>query len=85
MSSNAGGLILWHPGVGDVGPHPMDVRVTDEHTHPNLAGAVLDAELVIAGLKLIKADGLTAFLTEKAKAIAPADLSKAAPLPAAAK
>jgi lysophospholipase L1-like esterase len=65
---------LGHDAVMKLFPAPVvaaDGRVTDEHTHPNLAGAVLDAELVVAGLKGIKEDRLTAFLTGKARAIVP--------------
>ena len=79
---------LGHDAVMKLFPAPVtgaDGRVTDEHTHPNLAGAVLNAELVVAGLKMIKEDRLTVFLTAKAKAIAPADLSKPPLVPAAAK
>jgi lysophospholipase L1-like esterase len=44
----------------------------DEHTHPNWAGAELNAQLVIAGLKSLKENPLNAFLSEKAKPIEPA-------------
>lgn len=77
---------LGHDAVMKLFPAPVtgaDGRVADEHTHPNLAGAVLNAELVVGGLKMIKEDRLTAFLTEKAKAIPAVDLSKPAPVPAA--
>jgi lysophospholipase L1-like esterase len=49
-----------------------DGRVTDEHTHPNLAGANLNAEIVVAGIKMIHEDRLASFLNAKGNAIAPA-------------
>jgi lysophospholipase L1-like esterase len=46
----------------------------DEHTHTNLAGAELNARLVIAGLRSLEIAGLPAFLGNKARTI---DASKA--------
>jgi lysophospholipase L1-like esterase len=57
----------------------------DEHTHTNLAGAVLNAQCVVAGLKALKGDPLAPFLSAAAKDIAPADLGKPAPAPMAVK
>jgi len=73
---------LGHDAVMKLFPAPVtsaDGRVTDEHTHPNLAGAVLNAEIVVAGIKMIHEDRLASFLNAKGRAIAPADLSKPAP------
>ena len=46
-----------------------DGKVVDEHTHPNLAGAVLNAECVVAGLKGLKENPLVHFLSAKADAV----------------
>ncbi len=73
---------LGHDAVMQLFPAPVTAAngsVTDEHTHTNLAGAVLNAESVIAGLKALKDSPLVAFLSAKAKDIAPADLTKSAP------
>lgn len=81
---------LGHDAVMKLFPAPVtnaEGRVTDETVHPNLAGAVLNAEIVVAGIKMLHEDRLASFLNAKGRAIAPADLSKPAPepKPAAAK
>lgn len=43
----------------------------DEHTHPNWAGAELNAQLVVAGAKAIPGNPLGAYFSEKAAAIQP--------------
>ncbi|HEX2854545.1 MAG TPA: rhamnogalacturonan acetylesterase [Opitutaceae bacterium] len=43
----------------------------DEHTHPNWAGADLDAQLVVAGAKALPGNPLKAYFSEKAAAIQP--------------
>jgi lysophospholipase L1-like esterase len=43
----------------------------DPHTHTSRAGAELNAECVIAGLKGLKQDPLAHFFSEKAKGVAP--------------
>lgn len=48
-----------------------DGRVVDEHTHPNLPGAQLNAEFVIAGLKALQPNPLAAFFSTKAGEVAP--------------
>ena len=73
---------LGHDAVMKLFPDPVTSptgTVSDEHTHTNLAGAVLNAESVIGGLKALKDSPLVAFLSAKAKDIAPADLTKPAP------
>ena len=57
----------------------------DEHTHTNLAGAVLNAQCIVAGLKALKGDPLAPFFSKAAKEVAPADLGKPAPAPMAGK
>ncbi|MFT3780549.1 MAG: rhamnogalacturonan acetylesterase [Nibricoccus sp.] len=43
------------------------VSTPDEHTHPNFAGSVLNARVVIEGLKSIPNSPLAAFINEKAE------------------
>ena len=65
---------LGHDAVMKLFPAPVtmpDGRVVDEHTHPNLAGAVLNAECVVSGLKGLKENPLAPFFSAKADAIAP--------------
>jgi lysophospholipase L1-like esterase len=78
---------LGHDAVMKLYPAPVTAangRVTDEHTHTNLAGAELNAASVVAGLKALKPDPLAPFFSARAKDIAPADLTKPAPIPAKA-
>jgi hypothetical protein len=42
----------------------------DEHTHPNLAGAELNAAFVVAGLKALKDDPLARYFSDKAGGLA---------------
>ncbi|MEO7190865.1 MAG: rhamnogalacturonan acetylesterase [Vicinamibacterales bacterium] len=44
----------------------------DEHTHPNRAGAELNASVVVAGLKALNGNPLAAYFSDRAKAIAAA-------------
>jgi lysophospholipase L1-like esterase len=46
--------------------------------HTSLAGAQTNAVCVVAGIKALKDNPLTAFLSEQGKAVAPADLSQSA-------
>jgi len=50
--------------------------------HTSLAGAQTNAVCFIAGIKVLKENPLTAYLSEMGKAVGPADLSKPAPKPA---
>ena len=43
----------------------------DEHTHPNRAGAELNAEFVIAGLKALPANPLAKYCSAKAAGVKP--------------
>ena len=44
----------------------------DEHTHPNLAGAKINASFVIAGLKAVKNDPLAPYFSAQAEEVPPA-------------
>ena len=46
----------------ELGPEKVDPLFGDEHTHTSLAGAQLNAECVIAGVKALPKDPLGAFL-----------------------
>ncbi len=66
---------LGHDAVMKLFPAPVTAangRVTDEHTHTNWAGAVLNAECVVAGLKALKPDPLAPYFSAKAAGIVPA-------------
>jgi lysophospholipase L1-like esterase len=49
----------------ELGPGGVDLLFDDEHTHTSLAGAELNAQCVIAGLKILKENPLAAFLSQK--------------------
>ena len=49
----------------------MEPLFADPHTHTSRAGAELNADCVIAGLKGLKDDPLARFFSEKAKDVAP--------------
>lgn len=53
----------------EMGPDKVNTLFADEHTHTTLAGAELNAECVIAGLKGLKENPLSAFLSAKAAAV----------------
>ncbi|MDR3458386.1 MAG: GDSL-type esterase/lipase family protein [Verrucomicrobiae bacterium] len=55
--------------------------VAGQGPHTSLAGAETNAICVVAGLKGLKENPLAKFLSEKADAVAPADLSQPAPAP----
>lgn len=52
-------------------PAQVDTLFGDEHTHTTRAGAELNAECVIAALKILPENPLAPFFSEKAKAVAP--------------
>jgi lysophospholipase L1-like esterase len=54
-----------------LGPEKVEPLFGDEHTHTSRAGAELNAECVIAGLKALKTNPLGADFSQKAKAVAP--------------
>src|ERR1039458_5702179 len=56
-----------------VGPEKVDPLFGDPHTHTSRAGAELNAECVIAGLKALAANPLAQFFSLKARDIAPYD------------
>jgi lysophospholipase L1-like esterase len=53
----------------EMGPDKVDPLFADEHTHTTLAGAELNAECVIAGLKGLKENPLSAFFSAKGAAV----------------
>ncbi|HEX8710443.1 MAG TPA: rhamnogalacturonan acetylesterase [Terracidiphilus sp.] len=54
-----------------LGPQAVDALFGDPHTHTDWAGAVLNAESVVAGLRDLPGDPLAQYLSTKGKAIAP--------------
>lgn len=50
----------------DLGPEKVDPLFGDEHTHTTRAGAELNAECVIVGLKSLPKDPLESYFSEKA-------------------
>lgn len=54
-----------------LGPQAVDGLFGDPHTHTNWAGAVVNAEAVVAGLRDLPGDPLAPYLSEKGKAISP--------------
>lgn len=54
-----------------LGPQAVDALFGDPHTHTDWAGAVLNAESVVAGLRDLPGDPLAKYLSEKGKAIPP--------------
>jgi lysophospholipase L1-like esterase len=55
----------------ELGPEKVDPLFGDPHTHTSAAGAELNAQCVIAGLKRLKDDPLAAYFSPKAQDIAP--------------
>jgi lysophospholipase L1-like esterase len=55
-----------------IGPEKVDPLFADEHTHTTLAGAEVNAESVIAGLKALKQNPLAPYFSGRAAGIAPA-------------
>ena len=53
-----------------LGPEKVEPLFADPHTHTSRAGAELNAECVIAGLKGLEANPLAQFFSEKAKGVA---------------
>ena len=49
----------------ELGPEKVEPLFGDEHTHTSAAGAELNAQCVIAGLKALKADPLAPYLREE--------------------
>lgn len=54
-----------------LGQAAVDPLFGDPHTHTTMAGAVLNAECVVAGLRALPRHPLDKYLTEKGKAIQP--------------
>jgi lysophospholipase L1-like esterase len=57
-----------------MGPAAVNPLFGDEHTHTTRAGAELNAECVIAGLKALRNDPLAQFFSAKAATVKPAEL-----------
>ena len=55
----------------ELGPEKVEPLFGDPHTHTSAAGAELNAQCVIAGLKRLKDDPLAAYFSPKAQDIAP--------------
>lgn len=55
-----------------LGPQKVDLLFGDEHTHTSWAGAVINAEAVVAGLKVLKNGPLSHYFSAKGKAISKA-------------
>lgn len=53
-------------------PNPTPDKPKGETVHTGWEGAVLNAEVVVSGLKALKDDPVAAYFSEKARAIAPA-------------
>jgi lysophospholipase L1-like esterase len=60
---------------------PLFSPAETENVHTGWDGAVLNAEIVVSGLKALKADPLAPYFSAVAQGIAPADLSSPAPAP----
>ncbi len=54
-----------------LGPQKVEPLFADEHTHTSRAGAELNAECVVVGLKTLKNNPLAAYFSEKAKGVGP--------------
>lgn len=54
-----------------MGPAAVDPLFGDPHTHTTMAGAVLNAECVVAGLKALPGHPLNKYLSAKGRATAP--------------
>ena len=54
-----------------MGPEAVDGLFGDPHTHTDMAGAVINAEAVVSGLRALPGDALAKYLSDKGRAIAP--------------
>ena len=63
----------------ELGPEKVEPLFADPHTHTSRAGAELNAECVIAGLKALPANPLAPFFSEKAKSVTPENGKKVSP------
>ncbi len=54
-----------------MGPEAVDKLFGDPHTHTDWAGAVINAEAAVAGLRDLPGDPLAPYLSAKGKAVAP--------------
>jgi len=63
----------------ELGPDQVEPLFADPHTHTSRAGAELNAECVVAGLKGLASNPLAAYFSEKAKGVAPESRDTLAP------
>jgi hypothetical protein len=61
---------LW-PLLGFAPSEAVDGLFGDPHTHTNMAGAVVNAESVVSGLRDMAGDPLAQYLSDKGNAIVP--------------
>jgi rhamnogalacturonan acetylesterase len=54
-----------------LGPAAVDPLFGDPHTHTTMAGAVLNAECVVSGLRALPGDPVAKYLSDKGRAIPP--------------
>jgi lysophospholipase L1-like esterase len=54
-----------------LGPVAVEPLFGDPHTHTTMAGAILNAECVVSGLRALPGDPLAKFLSDKGRAIPP--------------
>ena len=54
-----------------MGPEAVDALFGDPHTHTDWAGAVINAEAVVSGLRSLPGDPLASYLSQKGKTILP--------------
>lgn len=66
-----------YDALGEAAVEPL---FGDPHTHTTLAGATLNAEAVVAGLKSLPHDPVAAFFSAKAQSIQPADNATPQPI-----
>lgn len=55
----------------ELGPQAVELLFADPHTHTTLAGAEINAEAVVMGLKWLKHDPLGKYLSHQGKAVRP--------------
>jgi hypothetical protein len=53
-------------------PNPTPANPRGETVHPGWAGAVMNAEIVVSGLKALRHDPVAAYFSAKGQAVAPA-------------
>ncbi|HEX8138089.1 MAG TPA: rhamnogalacturonan acetylesterase [Pyrinomonadaceae bacterium] len=59
-----------------MGPEKVDAMFADPHTHTSLAGAELNASMVVSGLKALKKNPLAPYFSDRARSVSKAKVSK---------